>query len=76
MRTLAEGDLQEIARSQKEAPTAGMIFTDKAATETLVAVPREEAKTVKKSNEGRLGFGHQPHSFLFFSFDATMHLHL
>jgi len=36
------------APSEKEALMAGMMFSDKAATETLVAIPQEEAKKLRK----------------------------
>ena len=36
------------APSEKEAMYAGLIFADKAATETLVAIPLEEAKKFLK----------------------------
>jgi uncharacterized protein with GYD domain len=36
------------APSEKEALKAGVVFIDKAATETLVAIPLEEAKKVLK----------------------------
>jgi uncharacterized protein with GYD domain len=36
------------APSEKEAMMAGMLFSDKAATETLVAIPQEEARKLRR----------------------------
>ena len=36
------------APSEKEALMAGMMFSDKAATETLVAIPQQEAKKLRR----------------------------
>ena len=48
--TIGQYDLAIVyeAPSEKEALIAGMTFVDKAATETLVAIPLEEARKILK----------------------------